>query len=219
MLEPYVFIKRWTTMGDGNEISAGTVLGTDPLDKNFKGDRSYLRIGSGNKIREHYTVSRGTQPESVTVIGDGNYIMTSGHIAHNSTIGNNTVIASCALVAGHVEVEDQAFISGGVVVHQYSKIGRLAMIGGNTRVNSDLPPFFLYTGFDVVAKGLNLVGLKRAGFTLAQVSAIKKAYRLLYRSGLPLEDALSRIETEIPGDEARHLVRFIRASKRGICRE
>jgi UDP-N-acetylglucosamine acyltransferase len=199
--------------------SAGTVLGTDPLDKNFKGDRSYLRIGSGNKIREHYTVSRGTQPESVTVIGDGNYIMTSGHIAHNSTIGNNTVIASCALVAGHVEVEDQAFISGGVVVHQYSKIGRLAMIGGNTRVNSDLPPFFLYTGFDVVAKGLNLVGLKRAGFTLAQVSAIKKAYRLLYRSGLPLEDALSRIETEIPGDEARHLVRFIRASKRGICRE
>ena len=219
VLEPYVFIKRWTTMGDGNEISAGTVLGTDPLDKNFKGDRSYLRIGSGNKIREHYTISRGTQPESVTVIGDGNYIMTSGHIAHNSTIGNNTVIASCALVAGHVEVEDQAFISGGVVVHQYSKIGRLAMIGGNTRVNSDLPPFFLYTGFDVVAKGLNLVGLKRAGFTLAQVSAIKKAYRLLYRSGLPLEDALSRIETEIPGDEARHLVRFIRASKRGICRE
>lgn len=219
LIEPYVFIKRWTSLGDRNEISAGTVLGTDPLDKNFKGDRSYLRIGSGNKIREHYTISRGTQPESVTSIGDGNYVMTSGHIAHNCAIGNNTVIASCALVAGHVEVEDQAFISGGVVVHQYSKIGRLAMIGGNTRVNSDLPPFFLYTGFDVVVKGLNMVGLRRAGFALAQVSALKKAYRLLYRSGLKLEEALSRIENEVPGDEARHLVKFIRASKRGICRE
>src|SRR6201985_149392 len=109
LLEPYVFVKRWTTLGDGNEISAGTVLGTDPLDKNFKGDRSYLRIGNGNRIREHYTVSRGTQPESVTAIGDGNYIMTSGHIAHNCAIGSNTVIASCALVAGHVEVEDNAF--------------------------------------------------------------------------------------------------------------
>jgi UDP-N-acetylglucosamine acyltransferase len=219
LIEPYVFIKRWTTMGDRNEISAGTVLGTDPLDKNFRGDRSYLRIGAGNKIREHYTVSRGTQPESVTTIGDGNYVMTSGHIAHNCTIGNNTVIASCALVAGHVEVEDQAFISGGVVVHQYSKIGRLAMVGGNTRVNSDLPPFFLYTGFDVVVKGLNLVGLRRAGFTPAQVSALKKAYRTLYRSGLKLEDALDRIEAELQGDEIEHLVRFIRSSKRGICRE
>jgi len=219
LIEPYVFIKRWTTMGDRNEVSAGTVLGTDPLDKNFKGDRSYLRIGSGNKIREHYTISRGTQPESITLIGDDNYIMTSGHIAHNCAIGNNVVVASCALIAGHVEVEDQAFISGGVVVHQYSKIGRLAMVGGNTRVNSDLPPFFLYTGFDVVAKGLNLVGLKRAGFTMAQVTNLKNAYRMLYRSGLKLEDALERIEAELPSGETSQLVRFIRSSKRGICRE
>src|SRR5665213_3304446 len=184
LLEPYVFVKRWTTLGDRNEISAGTALGTDPLDKNFKGERSYLRSGNDNKIREHYTISRGTQPESVTTIGDGNYIMTSGHIAHNCTIGNNTVIASCALVAGHVDVEDQAFLSGGVVVHQYSKIGRLAMVGGNTRVNSDLPPFFLYTGFDVYTRGLNLIGLKRAGFTREQILSLKHAYNVLYRSGL-----------------------------------
>jgi len=219
VLEPYVFVKRWTTLGERNEISAGTVLGTDPLDKNFKGERSYLKIGSGNRIREHYTISRGTQPESVTSIGDGNYIMTSGHVAHNCIVGNNTVIASCALVAGHVEVEDQAFISGGVVVHQFSKIGRLAMVGGNTRVNSDLPPFFMYSGFDVAAKGLNVVGLKRAGFSLGQVSAIKKAYKLLYRSGLKLDEALNRISAEVAGEEAAHLVRFIRSSKRGICRE
>src|ERR1700719_2412230 len=148
-LEPYVYVKRWTTLGERNQISAGTVLGTDPLDKGFAGERSYLQIGNGNIIREHYTISRGTQPESVTEIGDGNYIMTSGHIAHNCKIGNNCVIASCALGAGHVEVEDQAFISGGVVIHQFSKIGKLAMIGGNSRVNSDVPPFFLYSGFNI----------------------------------------------------------------------
>src|SRR6202047_1138427 len=153
-LEPYVYVKRWTTLGEANEISAGTVLGNDPLGKNFTGERSYLRIGNRNKIREHYTISRGTAPESVTEIGDDNYIMTSGHIAHNCRIGNQTVIASCALVAGYVEIEDQAFLSGGVVVHQYSRIGRLAMIGGNTRINSDVPPFFLYAGYNVQAKGL-----------------------------------------------------------------
>lgn len=218
-LEPYVYVKRWTTMGDNNEISAGTVLGTDPLDKAFTGERSYLKIGNGNKIREHYTISRGTQPESETILGDNNYIMTSGHIAHNSMIGSNVVIASCALVAGHVEVEDQAFISGGVVIHQFSKIGRLAMIGGNTRVNSDVPPYFLYSDFNIAAKGLNLVGLKRAGFKMADVTALKSAYRLLFRSGLKLEDALERIETEVSTEHTLHLVRFIRSSKRGICRE
>src|SRR5574341_2558256 len=120
-LEPYVDVKRWTALGERNEISAGTVLGTDPLDKAFTGERSYLRIGRGNKIREHYTISRGTEPESVTEVGDDNYIMTSGHIAHNCKVGNGMVIASCALVAGYVEIEDEAFISGGVVIHQFSK--------------------------------------------------------------------------------------------------
>ncbi len=219
VLEPHVYVKRWTTLGERNEISAGTVLGTDPLDKGFGGARSYLRIGNDNKIREHYTISRGTAPESVTEIGDGNYIMTSGHIAHNCKIGNETVIASCALLAGYVEVEDQAFISGGVVVHQFSKIGRLAMIGGNTRINSDVPPFFLYSGFNVQAKGLNVVGLKRAGYKASDVSVLKKAYQILYRSGLKLHEALTKIEAEIPTPETTHLVNFIRRSERGICRE
>jgi UDP-N-acetylglucosamine acyltransferase len=217
-LDPHVYVKRWTTMGDRNEISAGTALATGPLDKNFTGARSYLRIGSGNTIREHYTISRGTQPESTTSIGDGNYIMTSGHIAHNCKIGNNTVIASCALVAGYVEIEDQAFISGGVAIHQFCRVGRLVMVGGISGVNTDLPPFFLYLGFRAIPNGLNLVGLKRAGFTPAQIAALKSAYSLLYRSGLKLADALTRIETEVGTPEALHLVSFIRASKRGICR-
>ena len=219
VLEPYVYIKRWTTLGERNRISAGAVLGTDPLDKAFTGERSYLRIGNGNQIREHYTISRGTAPESATEIGDENYIMTSGHIAHNCRVGNRTVIASCSLLAGYVEVEDQAFISGGVAVHQYSRIGRLAMIAGMTRVNSDVPPFFLYAGGYVAAKGLNVVGLRRAGYEAEDVAVLKRAYRILYRSGLKLAEALQRIETEIPTPETLHLVSFIRRSERGICRE
>jgi UDP-N-acetylglucosamine acyltransferase len=219
ILEPHVYIKRWTTLGERNEISAGAVLGTDPLDKNFKGERSYLTIGSGNKIREHFTISRGTPPESTTTIGDDNFIMTSGHIAHNCKIGNNTVIASCVLLGGYVEVEDHAFLSGGVLVHQFSKVGRLAMVSGNTRVNLDAPPFFTFAGFAIAPKGLNLVGLKRAGFDAPRISILKQAYRYLYRSNLKLEAALARIEDEIPTPDTLHLTAFIRSSRRGVCRE
>ena len=218
-VEPYVYIKRWTTLGQRNEISAGTVLGTDPLDKNFSGERSYLVIGNDNKIREHYTISRGTAAESTTTIGDGNYIMTSGHIAHNAKIGNNTVIASCALIAGYVEVDDNAFISGSLAIHQYCRVGRLAMVGGGTRVNVDVPPYFLYAGLYVTPVGLNLVGLRRAGIRGDDVKALKTAYRLLYRSGLHLTEALDQIEKEVPTEHTTHLTRFIRASKRGIARE
>ena len=219
VLDPYVNIKRWTTLGERNQIGAGTVLGTDPLDKNFDGGRSYLRIGNGNKIREHFTISRGTPPESVTEIGDGNFIMTSGHIAHNCKIGNQTVIASCVLLGGYVEIEDEAFLSGGVLVHQYCRVGRLAMVSGNTRVNLDAPPFFTCSGFAIEPHGVNLVGLKRAGYKAPEVSILKQAYRYLYRSSLKLEEALSRISTDIPTPETLHLVAFIRDSHRGIARE
>lgn len=218
LVEPYVYVKRWTTIGERNEISAGTVLGTDPLDRNFNGDRSYLNIGNDNKIREHFTISRGTPPESATEIGDGNFIMTSGHIAHNCKVGNHTVIASCVLLGGYVEIEDQAFLSGGVLVHQFSKVGRLAMVSGNTRVNLDAPPFFTYAGFEIEPKGLNQVGLKRAGYRAPDVSILKRAYQILYRCNLNLEAALARIETEIPTSETRELVAFARRSQRGICR-
>jgi UDP-N-acetylglucosamine acyltransferase len=219
VLEPYVYVKRWTTLGEHNEISASTVLGTDPLDKNFTGERSYLRIGDRNRIREHYTISRGTAPESETVLGDGNYIMTSGHIAHNCRLGSNAVLASCTLVSGYVEIEDQAFVSGEIAIHQFCRIGWLAMIAGGVRVNLDAPPFFLYGGLYIQPDGLNKVGLRRAGFSQEQMRVLKQAYQLLYRSGLKLADALARIEREIPDENTLHLVEFIRGSKRGIARE
>lgn len=217
-LEPYVFVKRWTTMGDDNQVSAGACLATDPFDKAFAGERSYLRIGSGNTIREHFTISRGTQPESETVIGDGNYIMGSGHIAHNSQVGNHCTFASCVLVAGHCTIEDQVFISGGVGVHQFTRVGRLAMIGGNIRVNQDVPPYFIYSKFEIEPSGLNRVGLRRAGIAKDEIDALKQAYKILYLSRLKLADALVRIETEIPTEHTLHLVAFVRQSKRGIAR-
>lgn len=218
LLEPYVYVKRWTTMGDANEISAGTVLGTDPLDKNFQGKRSYLQIGNRNKIREHFTISRATKEEATTRIGDDNFIMTSGHIAHDCVIGNGVVVASSALLAGYVQVEDLAFISGGVVVHQFSRIGKLAMVGGNTRVNQDLPPYFLYSEFDVAARGINVVGLKRNGYTLEDIRMAKQCYRILYREGLKLEEACAKLRA-LAHPMAAHIVEFVGASKRGIVRE
>jgi UDP-N-acetylglucosamine acyltransferase len=218
VLEPYVFVRRWTTLGERNQIGAGTVLGTPPLDKNFGGARSYLHIGNDNQVREHFTISRGTPPESATEIGHGNFIMTSGHIAHNCKIGSGVVIASCVLLGGYVEIGDGAFLSGGVLVHQFSKIGRLAMVSGNTRVNLDAPPFCTFAGFEIAPKGLNRVGLKRAGFNPEQVAALKRAYRLLYRSNLLLADALIAIERELDTPETRELLEFVRSSRRGICR-
>ena len=219
VLEPYVFVKRWTTLGRRNEISSGTALGVLPSDKSFAGARSYVRIGDGNRIREHVTVSRGTTPDSVTEIGGGNYIMSSAHIAHNCKLGDGNVVAACSLLAGYVEVEDQAFISGLVAIHQFCRIGRLAMIAGNTGVSLDVPPFLTCAGYRGDATGLNLVGLKRAGFDAARIAAVKKAYAILYRSGLLLEPALERIEAEIDAPDARRITEFVRRSKRGICRE
>jgi len=218
-LDSHVVIKRWTTLGEENHLHMGVLLGSDPEDRNFKGERSYLTIGDRNVFRENSTASRGTPPESITRIGSDNYIMIGVHIAHNGQVGSNTVICNNCSLAGYVELGDAAFLSGGVVVHQFSKIGRLAMVGGNTRVNADVPPFVLTSDFNVTAHGLNLVGLRRSGMNREAILNLKKAYRLLYRSGLQQEEALARIEAEVPGNEAKELVVFIRSSKRGICRD
>jgi UDP-N-acetylglucosamine acyltransferase len=219
-LDPFAIVKRYTSLGEGNHLYSGAQLGTDPLDKKFREkDPSYLRIGSHNVLREYLTISRGTQPGSATEIGDHNYVMTNVHIAHNCKVGSHNTICSNTLIAGHVEIEDHCFLSGGVVVHQYSRIGRLAMIGGNTRVNLDIPPFLMISEFNAAARGLNLVGLRRYAMNAEAIQALKRAYRILYRSGLALEEALVRIDQEVGTPEARMLTLFVRRSERGIVRE
>ena len=217
-IEAHAVIKRWTSMGADNQVSSGAILGSDPLDKAFRGDRSYLKIGDGNRIREHFTISRGTSPESETVIGDRNFIMTSGHIAHNCHVGNDTVIASGTLVSGYVEIEDRAFVSGLVAVQQYLRIGEMAMVGGMTRVNQDVTPYLTHVGPTMSVHGLNRVGLRRAGLGPAEIDRIRRAYRILFRSDMALDQALCKVEAEIEGPHARHMVEFIRASRRGVCR-
>ncbi len=217
-IDHHAVIMRWTTLGENNEISTGAVLGTEPLDKSFDGQRSYLRIGSGNKIREHFTISRGTSPESETVIGNKNFIMTSGHIAHNCKIGNETVIASTSLIAGYVQIEDRAFVSGGIGVQQYLRIGELAMIGGMTRVSQDVTPYLTHVGPTMAVHGLNLVGLRRAGLDATETERIQQAYRILFRSGISLAEALEKVENEVEGPHALRMVEFIRSSPKGVCR-
>ena len=219
VLDSHVVVKRYTSLGENNHLYMGVVLGSDPEDKHFTGERSYLRIGSGNTFRENSSASRGTPPESATAIGDNNYIMIGVHVAHNCRLGSGIVICNNCSLGGFVEIGDGAFLSANVLVHQYGKIGRLAMVSGNTRVNQDVPPFLLVSDFDINAKGLNVVGLQRAGFSADTIGQLKQAYRILYRSHLPLQEALKRIEGEIPAPEARQLVEFIRSSERGICRE
>jgi UDP-N-acetylglucosamine acyltransferase len=218
-LDSHVVIKNYTTLGRDNHLHTGVLLGTDPEDKHFTGERSYIKIGDRNILREYSTASRGTPPGSTTTIGDDNYIMIGTHVAHNCQLGSGIVVCNYCSLAGYVEVGDGAFLSGGVVVHQFSKIGRLAMIGGNTRVNLDVPPFVLASEFNVAVHGLNLVGLRRAGIGRDAIRQLKQAYRLLYRSQLSQEEALARIEKEVPGEEARQLVAFVRGSQRGICRD
>ncbi len=143
--------------------------------------------------------------------------MTAGHIAHNCRIGNGTVIASSALIAGYVQIEDRAFVSGGVAVQQFLRIGELAMVGGMTRVNQDVTPYLTHVGPTMAVHGLNLIGLRRAGLGAEQIGCIRRAYRNIFRSGLALPIALARVEAEVEGPHARRMVQFIRASQRGVC--
>ena len=216
-LDPFSVVKKYTTLGEGNHLYSGAQLGTDPMDKSFREEvTSYLRIGSHNVLRECLTISRGTKEGTATEIGDDNYVMTNVHIAHNCKVGSHNVMCSNTMMSGYVEMEDQCFLSGSVAIHQFSKIGRLCMVAANVRINKDVPPYFLVSEFDCAAHGLNSVGLRRAGVSREGVSALKAAFRLLYRSGLSRAEALSRMEA-LGTPEVTHLVGFIRRSERGIC--
>jgi UDP-N-acetylglucosamine acyltransferase len=200
-------------------VHAGVVLGHTPMIRGRTTKRSYVRVGDGTIFFPHVTVERADGEEATTLIGADCIIMTEIHVGHNSVLGEGVTLASGVALGGHSVVEDGAFLGGGAVQHQHVRVGKLAMVGGNVRIIQDVPPFLLTAEFDVAAKGLNLVGLKRAGFSAERIAALKRAYMILYRSKLPLKEALDRIEKEVPTEDTRHFVQFIRDSKRGICRE
>lgn len=214
----HAFIKQFTTLGQANIVHEGAVLGGEPQDVGFTSCTSYLRIGSNNRIREGVTMNRGTQPQSATIVGSNCFIMTNAHVAHNCRLGDEVIMANNVALAGYVEIEDQAFISGGVVVHQFCRIGRLAMIGGNSKIVQDCLPFVITDGVPGRARGLNLVGLRRAGFKVRNIQKLKEGYRLLLRSGLPLEQGLQRL-ADLHDPLVDHLIGFVGGSIRGFCRE
>jgi UDP-N-acetylglucosamine acyltransferase len=220
-IDAHCVIKKGTVIGKKNEIHPGAIIGEDPQDLAFdKNAVSYVRIGDHNTIREYTTIHRGTEPESTTVIGNNNLLMVQSHVAHNCITGDHVVICNCALLSGHVEIEDYGFISGGVVIQQYARIGKHAIVGGNTRVNTNIPPFIRAVGYNAEAYGLNVVGLKRRGMSKETISKLNSAYKILFRSKLRLEERLRKIEDEVDCDEARHLVAFIRKPSRyGFCLE
>ena len=205
-----------TEIGARNVIHPGAVLGGEPQDLAFAGGETFLRIGDDNVFREHAQVHRGTIAGSATVVGNGNYLMQNAHVAHNCRLGDGTIIAGGALLAGHVEVHDRAFVSGNCVVHQHVRIGRLALLRGLSRTSRDVPPFCIMDGTHTV-RGTNVVGLRRAGFDAARVAAIRRALAALFARPVHLGRALTRLESAPTSDDVRELLAFIRASKRGVC--
>lgn len=218
VIGPRVSILRYTTLGAGCEVHSGAVLGDLPQDLSFRGAESYVRIGDRCVIREGVTIHRGTKDGTTTEIGEACFLMGYSHFAHNVKLGARVIVVNGALLAGYVEVGDGAFISGNVVIHQFTRIGRLAILGGACGLNKDVPPFCMTRPLSLNrVVGLNVIGLRRAGVDAAGRLAIKRAFNLLYRSGLNVSDAVARLRGEWTGGPAIELADFIENSRRGIC--
>lgn len=217
LILPYAIIKSGTRLGSGNVVHEHAVLGGVPQDLSYQGRATTLEIGDANVFREYVTISRGCKGEGRTVVGSHNYMMAAAHAGHDCRIADHVVIANGALLAGHVEVGERAFVSGNVVVHQFCRIGRHAMLSGGARIGLDAPPFFITEGSPARVRGLNLVGLKRAGFDGAQIAALKRAYRLIFQPDRTLEQRLVELARS-DDPHVRHLHAFLIASTRGFHR-
>lgn len=212
-------IRRGTTTGRDCRIFHGAVLGELPQDVRHKGDESFCTIGDGNILREYVTIHRATDEGGTTAVGNGNYLMAHAHVAHNCRIGDEVIIANATLLAGYVQVEDYAMVSGLCPVHQFVRIGSHSMIGGGYRVTKDVPPYCLAAGDPLRVHGLNIVGLKRRNFAEETLRILKEAYRILFRSRLNTSQALQKIKNGLPPiKEIHHLTEFIEGSKRGIIK-
>lgn len=215
----HAVIHRYTTVGKNNRFFPGCSIGGEPQDLKFVGEKSYTIIGDGGTFRECCTVGRGCGEGSETRIGNNILMMAYTHVAHNCIVGNDVIMSNVATLAGHVIVEDRAVIGGLAAVHQFTKIGRNAMIGGMARVNQDVPPYMIVAGDPAFVSGLNSVGLARAGIPQEERSELKKAFRILYRSGLSLQEAISTMEQDLDSYETiETLLRFLRNVERGILR-
>lgn len=214
-----VLIANGARISDNVRIHHGAVLSTVPQDLKFGGEDTTLEVGEGTVIREYATLNRGTNHSKKSVVGKNCFLMAYAHVAHDCYVGDNVILANSVNMGGHVEIGDYAIIGGMVPIHQFTKIGAHAMIGGGFRTVKDVPPYALAGGFPLKFEGINSVGLRRRGFTSDQITNIKAAYEMIYRSGLNVSDAVLRLKenSEIPG-EVKLIIDFIEKSKRGLVK-
>ncbi len=219
-LGPRVTVYSGTRLGSRNVVRAGAILGMEPQDLKYRGEATSLVVGDDNRIGEYSTISLGTAAgRGETRIGDNNYLMAMVHVGHDCVVGNETILTQGVALSGMVTVEDWAVLGGLAGVHQFVRIGRLAMVGAMCKVTRDVPPFMLVDGNPASARGINTVGLTRRGIDEERRSQLKKAFRLLFRAGVPVQERLSAIEEQVPPSPERdHLLQFVAASERGICR-
>ena len=213
----HAVIKQFTRIGARNRIFEHAVIGGEPQDVKFKNETSYLEIGDDNLIREFCTFHRANGEGQTTRIGSRNFFMVGVHVAHNCEIGDDNIFANEVALAGHITIEDHVFLSNNVGAHQFVRMGRYAMIGGKSKIVQDVLPFFITDGNPPRLRGVNSVGLRRGGFSEDERRALKGAYKLLFRSTMPIQDALRELE-QVDDENVSHLVRFIRSSKRGFIR-
>ncbi len=217
VIESHACLSGSLVMGSNNFIGHGAVLGKSPQHRGYRGEPTSIQIGDQNVFREFVTVHRGTvQGNGVTVIGDRNMFMVGCHVGHDVRVGNGCTVVNNALLGGHVMLEDECILSGHTAVQQRVRIGRLAMLGGTGGTSKDVPPFILQQGYNCVT-GLNIIGIRRAGFSTCSIDALRQVFRILYREGRPLSSALEQIEADFGQvSEVAEFVRFIRALRSGI---
>lgn len=218
VLSPRSVLDMNVILGKNVKVGIGSILGGDPQDLKFDGEVTTVEIGDNTVIREYATINRGTAHSHKTYVGRNSFIMSYVHLAHDCHVGDGVIISNSAQLAGHVIVEDKAIISGLVAIHQFTRIGRHAFVGGCSRVSKDVPPFMKAVGNPMKLYGLNSVGLQRSGFTEPVVRELKRAYRLFFRSGLNVSQAIEKASTELEMlDEVNELIRFLEASQRGVA--
>lgn len=216
VLRPFAHLIGPLTMGRGNQVHSGAVLGDRPQHLKYNDEPTTVEIGDNNVFREHVTIHRGTTASWKTVVGSNNLFMAGSHVAHDCRIGSGCILANGALVGGHCTLGDNVYLSGNSAVHQFVKIGRLALLSGTSATSKDIPPFIIQQEINTVM-GVNVVGMRRAGLTSPQIDAIRRAYHVIWMQGLALPNALAVVESELGSvDVVRELVGFIRSSTRGI---
>lgn len=216
---PHALLYSGTTIGEGVKVGAGAAIGGEPQDLKFRGGDSGVRIGDRTVVREYATVHRCVEPGRITVVGSDCLLMATAHVAHECALGDRVIVANGVMLGGHVVVGDGVFLSGNVVVHQFTAIGKLAMVGGGSAVRQDIVPFALADGHPARPMGLNVVGLRRAGMDEGAIRMLKRAYRALFASGRTLGERLHEVTEGAPEQaEVAELVRFVRESARGVAR-